>query len=191
MIFRLTLKMAKKIGMAPLPVIPYTNIIKPILDWNANLFTVQRIQYILLTNTASLYSMVMFGKGITDDKRFIQEGLSCIKEFMIMDGNQSIYENHFKPENQNTYFSKTIDRRVLGSMNDLIFQSKFYLSEGRRSLFEVSSMLNETPMSYLKYSNPKDQFRKLYFNEDGKSLSNEQTINNVVDINDYRQLKAK
>lgn len=190
MIFRLTLKMAKKIGMAPLPIIPYTNIKNPILDWNANLFTVQRIQYILLTNTASLYSMVMPGKGITSDKNFIREASSCIKEFMIMDGNQGIYENHFKPEKQKTYFSKTIDRRVLGSMNDLIFQSKFYLCESRRSLFEVSSMLNETPMSYLKYGNPKDEFRKLYFNEDGKSSSDKQ-INNIVDIDEYRQLKAK
>jgi len=190
MIYRLTLKMAKKIGMAPLPIIPYTNIKNPIQDWNANLFTVQRIQYILLTNTASLYSMVMPGKGITSDKNFIRAAASCIKEFMIMDGNQGIYENHFKPENQNTYFSKTIDRRVLGSINDLIFQSKFYLSEGRQALFKVSSMLNETPMSYLKYGNPKDEFRKLYFNEDRKSSSDKQ-INNIVDIDEYRQLKAK
>ena len=190
MIYRLTLKMAKKIGMAPLPIIPYTNIKNPIQDWNANLFTVQRIQYILLTNTASLYSMVMPGKGITSDKNFIREAAPCIKEFMIMDGNQGIYENHFKPENQNTYFSKTIDRRVLGSINDLIFQSKFYLSEGRQALFKVSSMLNETPMSYLKYGNPKDEFRKLYFNEDRKSSSDKQ-INNIVDIDEYRQLKAK
>lgn len=191
MIFRLTLKTAKKIGIAPLPVIPHDKINKPILDWNAHLFTTQRIQYILLTNTASLYSMVMLGKGINNDQNFMREALSCMEKFMIMDGNQGIYEKHIKLENQNAYFSKTVDRRVLGSMNDLIFQAKFYLSEGQRSLFEASSILNKTPMSYLNYSNPKDEFRKLYFAEDRDSPSDKRIKNNVVDINDYRKLKAK
>ena len=40
-------------------------------DWSAHLFTAERTQYILISNTASLYSMVMFGRGITDDCRFI------------------------------------------------------------------------------------------------------------------------
>jgi len=65
MIFRLTLKLAKKIGIAPLPAISYDENRDPLMDWNADLFTVQRTQYIILTNTASLYSMVMHGRGIT------------------------------------------------------------------------------------------------------------------------------
>jgi len=76
-------------------------------------------------------------------------------------------------------------------MNDLIFQAKFYLSEDRQSVIKVSSMLNRTPMSYLNCSNPKGEFRKLYFNEDGKLSSDKQIINNVVDIAEYRQLKVK
>ena len=191
MIFRLTLKLAKKIGIAPLPAIPYDYNRNPILDWNAHLFTAQRTQYIILTNTASLYSIVMHGKGITNDKNFIREALSNMEEFMIMDGNQVIYENHIEPESQITYFSKIIDRRVLGSMNDLIFQAKVYLSKGQKSPFDVSFMLNKSPMSYLKYSNPKVEFRKLYFTKDGESPGDRQIINNVVNINGYRPLKTK
>ena len=191
MIFRLTLKLAKKIGIAPLPVIPYDDNRNSILDWNAHLFTAQRTQYIILTNTASLYSIVMYGRGITNDKNFIRKALSNMEEFMIMDGNQVIYENHIEPESQITYFSKIIDRRVLGSMNDLIFQAKFYLSEGQKSLFDVSLMLNKTPMSYLNYSNPKIEFRKLYFTEDGDTPGNKQMKNNVIHINNYRPPKTK
>ena len=54
MIFRLTLKLAKKIGIATLSAIPYDNIRNPILDWNAHLFTARRIQYIILRNLVSL-----------------------------------------------------------------------------------------------------------------------------------------
>jgi hypothetical protein len=191
MIFRLTLKLAKKIGIAPLPAIPYDDSRNPILDWNAHIFTVQRTQYIILTNTVSLYSMVLPGRGITNDNNFIREALSCIEEFMIIDGNKVMYEKFIEPESKIIYYSKIIDRRVLGSMNDLIFQAKVYLSEGQKSPFDVSFMLNKTPMSYLNYSNPKVEFRKLYFTEDGDSLGNGQIKNNVVNINDHRPIKTK
>jgi len=89
------------------------------------------------------------------------------------------------------YFSKIIDRRILGSMNDLIFQAMVYLSEGKKSPFDVSFLLNESPMSYLNYSNPKTEFRKLYFTEDGDSPGNKQIKNNVININDIRAIKTK
>jgi hypothetical protein len=76
-------------------------------------------------------------------------------------------------------------------MNDLIFQAKLCLSEGQKSPVDVSFMLNETPMSYLNYSNPKVEFRKLYFTEDGDSPCNKQMKNNVININDYRPKLSK
>jgi len=161
MIFRLTLKLAKKIGIAPLPAIPYDNNRNRILDWNAHLFTAQRIQYIILTNTVSLYSIVMQGRGITNDKKFIREALSCMHDFMIIDGNKVMYENFIEPESKTIYFSKIVDRRVSGSMNDFIFQAKVHLVRLHQSLFHVSLLLNESPMSYLKYGCPKDVFRAL------------------------------
>jgi hypothetical protein len=188
MIFRLTSKLAQKIGIAPLPAIPYDDNRNPILDWNANLFTVQRTQYIILTNTASLYSMILLGRGITNDKNFIRETLSCMEEFMIIDGNKAVYENVIEPEMQRIFFSKTVDRRVLGSMNDLIFQAEIHLSEGQKSPLDVSFMLNKSPMSYLNYNRSKDVFRKLYF-KDGDSPNHNQIKNNVLRISDYRPLK--
>ena len=191
MILRLTLKLAKKIGLAPLPAIPYDENRNPLLDWNAHLFTVQHTQYIILTNTASLYSLILSGRAITNDKQFVREVLSCMEEFMIVDGNKVVYENVIEQESQRIFFSKIVNRRVLGSMNDLIFQAMVYLSEGQKSPFDVSFMLNKTPMSYLNYSNPKTEFRKLYFTEDGDSPFNMQKKNNVISINDYRPQKIK
>ncbi|PKN69046.1 MAG: hypothetical protein CVU54_12100 [Deltaproteobacteria bacterium HGW-Deltaproteobacteria-12] len=187
MIFRLTIKLSKKIEIAPLPVIQFDENRNPILEWNAHLFTAQRTQYIILTNTASLYSILMYGRGITNDKSFVREALSCMHEFMIIDGNKEIFENVIEPESQMIYFSKIIDRRVSGSMNDFIFQAKLYLSEGHKQPFDVSFMLNESPMSYLNYSKPKIEFRKLYLTKDGESPGDGQIKNNVIYIKDVRR----
>lgn len=190
MIFRLTLKLSNKIGIAPLPVVPYNDDRNSLLDWNTHLFTVQRIQYIIMTNTASLYSMIMPGRGITNDKQFIREALSCMKEFMTIEGNKFIFEDFIEPERQKIFFSKIIDRRVSGSMNDLIFQAKVYLSEGNKLPLDVSFLLNNSPMSYLNYSNPRNEFQKLHL-LDAELSDNRQIQNNVINISDYQPSKTK
>jgi len=185
MIFRLTLKLSKKIGIAPLPAIPFDKNRNPLIDWNAHLFTVQRLQYIILTNTVSLYSIVIYGRGITNDKQFIREVSSYMREFMRIDGYNDIFEKFIEPLDRDIFFSKIVDRRVMGSMNDLIFQAKMYLIEGQQSPFDVSFLLNESPMSYLKYSRPKDEFQRLAA-VSGKSSGNDQRTNNVIYINALR-----
>jgi hypothetical protein len=161
----------------------------PLLDWNMNLFISNRIQYVILTNTTSLYSMIMTGRGITSEKQFVHEALSCMHEFMIHSGNEAIYENLIEPENENILYSRIVDRRISGSMNDLIFQAKIYLDHEHTSLFEVSSLINNSPMSYLNYRSPKKEFEELCAMKDIKSIANEK--NNVFYINEYSQLKTK
>jgi hypothetical protein len=68
--------------------------------------------------------------------------------------------------------------------------AEIHLYEGQKSLFDVSFLLNESPMSYLNYNHPKDAFRKLYF-KDGDSPGNRQIKNNVININDHRPPKTK
>ena len=190
MILRLTLKLAKKIGIAPLPAIPCDENRNPILDWSTNLFTAQRTQFIIITNTASLYSLILHGRGITNEKQFVRKVLRCMEEFMIVDGNKVVYKNVIEQESHKIFFSKIVDRRVSGSMNDLIFQAMVYLSEGQKSPFDISFLLNESPMSYLNYHHPKPEFQKLYF-KDGDSSGNRQRDNNMISINDYRTQKTK
>jgi len=182
MIFRLTLKLSKKIGITPLQSL--TRNVHTLFDWSAHLFTAQRVQYIILTNTASLYSMVMYGRGITNDKQFIQGALTCMREFMTIDGNKNIFHKYIEHQAKEISFSRIVDRRVMGSMNDLIFQAKVHLNMGK-SPFDVSFLLNEAPMSYLKYGRPKDAFRELNSEEIG-SPSNRQRGSNVIYINVVR-----
>lgn len=68
MILRITAQLGKKLGFTPSQVLPMDT--NPFTDWAAHLFRADRTQYILLTNTATLYSVVMYGRGITDYSDF-------------------------------------------------------------------------------------------------------------------------
>jgi len=89
MIFRLTQKLAKKIGIRPSRCLQLE--MNPFADWCVHLFTAQRVQYVIMTNTPSLYSMVMYGRGITNDNQFVKRALSYMSEFMTDDGNEFLF----------------------------------------------------------------------------------------------------
>src|SRR4051812_7033506 len=95
MIFRLSEKLNTKIKAGNLPALPLHE--NPLADWSAGLFLVGRTQYILLTNTKSLYSTVLPGKGVTDESDFIGRALSSIREFLAAEGHEGVYQRHIAP----------------------------------------------------------------------------------------------
>lgn len=84
MIFRLSQKLNAKIKAGPLVELPADK--NPFAEWSANLFMVGRAQYILISNTKSLYSTVIVGKGINDSGTFIDRALENLREFLADDG---------------------------------------------------------------------------------------------------------
>jgi hypothetical protein len=74
MIFRLSQKLNDKIGAGRLPAQPLDE--NPFADWSTTLFTADRTQYILVSNTKSLYSTVLYGRGITNDSHFIEREIA-------------------------------------------------------------------------------------------------------------------
>jgi len=66
MIFRLSQKLNTKIKAGTLQSLPLHE--NPFADWSAHLFVADRTQYIILSNTKSLYSVVMFGKALARSK---------------------------------------------------------------------------------------------------------------------------
>ncbi|MFC1633968.1 DUF6933 domain-containing protein [Planctomycetota bacterium] len=167
MIVRVSAKVGKKIHVSPAKSLPADP--NPFADWSAHLFTADRVQYILVTNTASLYSMVMYGRGITDDSQFLCRITSYMGEFIRDDGHAFLFERLIAPSTVRVAFSKPLNRAVTGSMNDLVFQAKVLLIEQEMSPYETSFLLNDVPMSYLKYGNPREAFLKLKPGENGAS----------------------
>ena len=164
MILRLSQKLNTKIKAGKLTEMPLDE--NQYADWSCHLFTADRKQYIIMSNTVSLYSCVMYGKGISDDSRFIERALSTIREFMEDDGQQFVYRKFIAPASGSVSFAKALNRSVTGSMNDHVQATKFYLADDM-SPHEVGFRLNETPLSALtnadgrKYANPREVFKRL------------------------------
>ena len=159
MIFRLSQKLAKKVKTVPTQVRPPDE--NPYADWSAHLFTADRTQYVLLTNTASLYSTVMHGQGITGDNELLKQALSRIWEFMSDDGLEFAFQRFIAPTTGRIYFSKPLNRSVISSMNELARHAKLWLTERELSPHDTSFKLNEIPMKPLGYANPREAFKSL------------------------------
>lgn len=129
----------------------------PFADWSAHLFTANRRQYIITTNTPTLYTMIMYGGGITTDAGFIAAFRNELSSFLQYAGIGFVFERCIEPQFEQVHYSKSLNRSVTGSMNDLIYLAKVYLEEGM-SVSDVSLHLNQAPMSYIKYLSPAKLF---------------------------------
>ncbi len=165
MIFRLSQKLNTKIKAGTLPTLPPDE--NPFADWSAHLFVADRTQYILLSNTKSLYSTVMYAKEINDDSRFIERALSNLREFMADDRQQFVYQRFIAPASATVRFAKALDRTVTGSMNELIGHATAWLEEGELSPYDVGFKLNGVLLSAIalskpeKYSTPIEAFKAM------------------------------
>lgn len=156
MIFRLSTKLAAKLKVTPSKVLPLDE--NPFADWSAHLFTADRTQFVIVTNTASLYSTVFYGRGVPSDSHFIERALSSLREFMEDDGLAFIYQKFVAPASSKVQFSKALNRSVTSSMNDLIVHAKMWLTEGELSPYDTAFKLNDIPFSPFKYRKPREVF---------------------------------
>lgn len=140
MILRLSQNLNSKIKAGKLTEFPLDE--NPFADWSAHLFVVNRAQYILLSNTATLYSCVMFGRGITNDQRFLDGALGTIREFIEEDGLSDIYQNWIAPSTATVTFSKALNRKVTSSINQLVSMATAVLESGEVPPFRVGFELN-------------------------------------------------
>jgi hypothetical protein len=159
MIFRLSQKLGQKIKVKPAERLPLDA--HALADWSAHLFTAARVNHVILTNTRSLYSVLMLGRGINNEDQFVERALTCIEEFLAQDGQGSAYKRLIAPAAASIRFSTALNRSVVGSINDSVHIATMMLTEDKLSLHEAASMLNQMPMSCLDYDNPRERFASL------------------------------
>jgi hypothetical protein len=133
----------------------------PYLDWSAHLFRAPRKQYILFTNTASLYSVVIRGKGVTTEGEFIKRAVRLLEDLLEEDGYKLIFKRVIAPAMGEYEICKALNRSVIGSMNDLVKNAESYLDTRGLSPFETAMKLNDMPFSALDYQKPREAFQQL------------------------------
>jgi hypothetical protein len=92
------------------------------------------------------------GAGISDYGSYFTHIFFDIENQLREDDLEFIYFRFIEPLKREIVLSKTINRSVVGSMNDFIFQAQFYLRD--LSIYDASSQVNESPMSFLGGKNP-------------------------------------
>jgi hypothetical protein len=163
MIIRTSANLNKKIHVAPDRSLPISS--NPFADWSTRLFTAGRAQYIVVTNTTSLYSVLIHGRGITDDDAFIRRAVTAIREQLQADDLSFLFERLIEPETNQIAFSKPLNQSVTGSLNDLVRQAKFSLGERGLSPFDAARMLARYPIGALGYAFPTEAFAAMSVEE--------------------------
>ncbi len=165
LIFRPSRKLATKIKVGKLAPLPPDE--DPLADWSSHLFVADRVQYILLSHTTSLYSAVLYGRGITDVDGFLKGALFALKEALEADGLGDVYRRHILPAASPVRFAGASGRAVTGSMNELIAQAKWLLADEELSPFDLGLRLNEILLSAIGgggkggYSTPRAALRAM------------------------------
>ncbi|MEX1231958.1 MAG: hypothetical protein WEB58_17055 [Planctomycetaceae bacterium] len=165
MIFRLSQKLATKIKVPLKEIVPLHD--NPFLDWSAHLFVANRAQYILICNTKSMYSTVMPGKGISNEKPFAASALASIESLLNDNGYEAVFEQHIAPNANTARFAKPLNRSVIGSMNQLVYVPVSHLEDDRFDLRQIEVSLNDTLLSAIKvdkasgYGRPHETFKRM------------------------------
>ncbi|MBS0261347.1 MAG: hypothetical protein JSS02_05270, partial [Planctomycetes bacterium] len=133
----------------------------PFADWSANLFMAGATPHMIMTNTASLYLLVVPARGMNDERAFVRQILSSLQEMLVADGLQALHEQFIVPVMGTQEFSKSLNRSVSGSMNDLVVQAKSHLIGNPLPLLVASRRMNEAPMGAIQYENPRSTLIRL------------------------------
>ena len=109
----------------------------------------------------------MTGKGITNEKRFAENALNCIRDFTADDAQQLAFRKFISPESEPVHFAKALNRSVTSSMNQLVEYAQDLLIEDEMSPHEVGFKLNDFLLSAIAakkedgYGRPKEAFQRM------------------------------
>ena len=164
MILRFSQKLNARIKGGTLGALPLHE--NPFLDWSAQAFAVGRAEYVLLSNTRSLYSVVLADVGFGNTTRLNERVLGAIRAILEGAGHGANDRHHPTPAVESVRLAKALDRSVTGSMNELIAHATALLADGDVSLAEVGVRLNDVLLSALavrsnRYGRPRDAFAEL------------------------------
>ena len=159
MIFRPTGKLAQKLHVLPAEVLPLHKC--PYADWSACVLTANRRQYVLLTNTASLFSTVIPGAGIANSSTFHARAMEAIGDQLKQAGHDEIWLQTQKEHGAETHFSKTLNASLTGSVNMLVRYCQSYAEKGHVPPSEMGRRLNTIPMRALDSESPEQAFAAL------------------------------
>lgn len=149
-----TLKLLKELGVTPSPLVHSGETLG---SWHANLLRFDRRKCILFTNDATLYSVFVPGVRKPQFQQIRDVlGQAVFRSLRLGGFHQSQIEAVLEQIDgtNELQITKTRDRSVLDSMNDLAFQLEWMISEGGGlegcPIDDINQRINRIPMSAIR-----------------------------------------
>ncbi len=129
-------------------------------NWHCNIFDYGKIYAVLMTNDKTLFSFYLFGYRASDFKHFSEIIKEDIFKIMV---NSEFEQKQFEiilESMENITFSKSDNRGVLASMNQMLPYIHNSL-EMERDLLDINIGLNNMPNTKLGWKRPREEFELL------------------------------
>jgi hypothetical protein len=129
-------------------------------NWHSNIFDYGKIYGVLITNDKTLFSFYLFGYRTSDFKYFTEIIREDIFKIMV---NSGFEQKQFEPvleSMENITFSKSDNRGILASMNQMLPYIHHSL-EQQRDLVDINIGLNDMLNSKLDGKTPREEFESL------------------------------
>ncbi len=154
MIIRCTQKLLKELRIKP----QQAEVVNNIGSWHANLLRIERRKCVLFTHNMTLFSIFVAGLKRNDFDHFDDVfGQTLFKTMQLFDFKQSEIERMLDWSQHNIY-TKTNNRSVLGSMNDMAYQIEHYIADfgglDYTSFAELHYQINHIPYQSISPSYP-------------------------------------
>ncbi len=163
-IFRFTKKAISNLKLPTLSTIGASNNL--FHEWFVNVFySGQRYKYYISTNAATLFSIIMHGKGVVDDSIFFRNFFSSLRELLEDNDCAFIYRRYIETNNNVLRLSNTNSRSILSSMNELVVSAKVALDYHELSPYDASKFINATPMGLINMEYPQEYIKKIKIDE--------------------------
>jgi len=160
-IIRCTAKLLNELGIKPTNVPDQPT---SLCDWHANLLWLNRKKYVLFTNDQTLYSLLVHWTKTPRSADFLERFRFGLFKSLVSEGLAEAQLEYFLNEHAQVAITKTNNRSVLGSMNDLTFQIKSMIrvSDGLADagLSGINRQLNRIPMGAIKYKVSIDELKR-------------------------------
>ncbi len=154
MIFRFTKNSQTKLKTGRLPAVEESSNL--LYEWYVNVFFCMRHKYFITTNAATLFTVIIYGAGIKDDTDYFGHIFNAVRQQMQDVSLDLIFQRMISSKISEIIYANTINRSILGSMNDMTAMAKLLIQEDQLPPFEISKFINDTPFKYIGMHDPLD-----------------------------------
>ena len=163
--FRCTAKVQKEMGLNPNDLSKIVEGESMLGNWYINLFTVDRRKTFLFVNEKTLLSFILYGIKKSNIQHIHEAFLKALNQLLLIEGVDYTIINKLNNEYFDLEYTKTNNKYILGTMNNLTVIYKYLVSTDGGfkccDLTRIIHQINTMPQRNIKWKHPIDLAKEL------------------------------